>query len=67
MAARARNEKIREAKDRKQRSTFRFPGDKRWKNMAGRSTKGRRGRQLGFDYPRKTQRQILDEHIGADE
>lgn len=66
-ATHTRNEKIREMKDRKERNTFAFHGEKRWKDIVGRSTKVRRGRQLGFDYPRKTHRQILDEHSGADE
>jgi len=64
-AASARVEKIRE--NRSPGLKFQFPGEKRWKDMAGRSNKIRRGRQLGFEYPRKTQRDILDEHASSDE
>lgn len=34
--------------------------EKNWKMMYGRSEKIIRGRQLGFEYPKQTTRQLLD-------
>jgi len=38
------------------------PSQKNWKHMYTRSEKTSRARKLGFDYPRKTQRTVLEEH-----
>jgi predicted protein tyrosine phosphatase len=38
-----------------------WPREKRWKDMYIRSTKVVRAKQLGFDYPRTTERQLIQE------
>ncbi len=41
--------------------------EKNWKHVYTRSAKVTRARQLGFDYPKRTDRQLLDEHLESDE
>ena len=41
------------------------PAQKDWKKLGIRSNKVARARQLGFDYPRRTQRQILTEETDS--
>lgn len=39
------------------------PREKNWKRLYVRSNKLARARQLGFEYPRKSKREIIDEHL----
>lgn len=39
------------------------PATKKWKHVYTRSAKVARARQLGFEYPKRTDRQLLDEHV----
>ncbi len=39
------------------------PREKNWKLLYLRSNKLARARQLGFDYPRKSRREVIDEHM----
>jgi hypothetical protein len=41
-----------------------LPREKRWKDMYIRSTKVVRAKQLGFDYPRTTEKQLTQEEEG---
>lgn len=42
-----------------------LPREKRWKNLYTRSVKLARAQQLGFDYPRTTERQLIQEEAMA--
>ena len=42
-----------------------FPREKRWKNLYTRSVKLARAQQLGFDYPRTTEKQLIQEEVMA--
>ena len=48
------------------RSITDVPAEKNWKHVYSRAGKLARARQLGFDYPRKTQQDLLDEHVFDD-
>lgn len=39
------------------------PREKNWKHLYLRSNKLARARQLGFDYPRKSTREVINEHM----
>ena len=41
--------------------------EKKWKLMYFRKNKLVRAKQLGFDYPVKSQRQLLDQELPSDE
>jgi len=38
-----------------------YKGEKNWKYMYSRSNKMHRAKQLGFEYPRRSTRQMLDD------
>ncbi len=42
------------------------PREKKWRFLYLRSEKLARAKQLGIDYPRKTERQVLAEHVDSD-
>jgi len=42
-----------------------FPREKRWKNLYTRSVKLARAQQLGLDYPRTTEKQLIQEEVMA--
>ena len=44
-----------------------FKPEKKWKLMYFRKNKLARAKQLGFDYPVKNQRQLLDQELPSDE
>lgn len=39
------------------------PREKNWKLVYLRSNKLARARQLGFEYPRQTRREVIDQHM----
>ena len=41
------------------------PREKNWKLLYLRSNKLARARQLGFEYPRKSAREVIDEHTAT--
>ncbi len=41
--------------------------EKKWGHLYLRSEKVKRAKQLGFDYPRKCERELLDKEIPLDE
>lgn len=43
-----------------------YKPEKKWKFMYARKNKLARAKQLGFDYPVKTQRQLLDQALSSD-
>jgi hypothetical protein len=43
-----------------------FKPEKKWKMLYLRSEKLKRAKQLGFDYPVKTSRQVLDRTLDQD-
>ncbi len=43
-------------------SEWRYKPEKKWKLIYMRRCKVARAKQLGFEYPRKSQRQLLDQH-----
>ena len=44
-----------------------YKPEKKWKLMCFRKNKLVRARQLGFDYPVKNQRQLLEQELALDE
>jgi hypothetical protein len=43
-----------------------FKPEKKWKMLYLRSEKLKRAKQLGFDYPMRTSRQVLDRELDQD-
>ncbi|MEM8710296.1 MAG: hypothetical protein AAGG01_05050 [Planctomycetota bacterium] len=61
-AAEDRLEAIRLERDARRRAFEAISPEKNWKLLYIRSNKLARARQLGFDYPRRSKLQFLDDH-----